>query len=117
MGDDISIQKVYNNYEKGWNGRMKMGSLPEEQKKVTYPHPNKPGEMTSQNYLEYDDLAVAVLVRKCKNGQFQFGLIEQEAPAFIPRIKQIEDQLKNCSMSIIYKPKCKVLCCGSKRRK
>ena len=39
--------------------------------------------MTSQNYLEYDDLAVAVLVRKCKNGQFQFGLIEQEAPAFI----------------------------------
>lgn len=83
MGDDISIQKVYNNYEKGWNGRMKMGSLPEEQKKVTYPHPNKPGEMTSQNYLEYDDLAVAVLVRKCKNGQFQFGLIEQEAPAFI----------------------------------
>lgn len=83
MRDDINIQKVYDNYEKGWNGRMKKGSLPEEQKKVTYPHPNKPGEMTSQNYLEYDDLAVVVLVRKCKNGQFQFGLIEQEAPAFI----------------------------------
>lgn len=83
MRDDINIQKVYDNYEKGWNGRMKKGSLPEEQKKVTYPHPNKPGEMTSQNYLEYDDLAVVVIVRKCKNGQFQFGLIEQEAPAFI----------------------------------
>ena len=83
MRDDINIQKVYDNYEKGWNGRMKKGNLPEEQKKVTYPHPNKPGEMTSQNYIEYDDLAVVVLVRKCKNGQFQFGLIEQEAPAFI----------------------------------
>ena len=25
MGDDISIQKVYNNYEKGWNGILENG--------------------------------------------------------------------------------------------
>lgn len=83
MAQDIRLEKVYDNYEKGWNGRMKKGELPETQQKVTYPHPSKPGEMTSQNYIEYADLAVVVLVRKGKNGQFEFGLVEQEAPAFI----------------------------------
>ena len=83
MRKDIKTEKVYDNYEKGWNGRMEQGELPERQIKVTYPHPNKPGEMTSQNYIEYDDLAVVVFVRKNKNGQFEFGLTEQEAPAFI----------------------------------
>ncbi len=83
MGKNIKLEKVYDNYEKGWNGRMKKGELPEIQQKVSYPHPNKPGETTSQNYIEYDDLAVVVLVRKGRNGQFEFGLVEQEAPAFI----------------------------------
>lgn len=83
MERKIDIEKVYDNYKKGWNGRMKQGELPEIQKKVTYPHPSKPGEMTSQNYIEYDDLAVVAFVRKNKNGQFEFGLTEQETPAFI----------------------------------
>ena len=83
MERKIDIEKVYDNYKKGWNGRMKQGELPEIQKKVTYPHPSKTGEMTSQNYIEYDDLAVVAFVRKNKNGQFEFGLTEQEAPAFI----------------------------------
>lgn len=83
MDSKIEIQNVYDNYLKGWNGRMEKGELPEKQQKITYPHPNKPGEMTSQNYIEYDDIAVVVLVRKCENGEFQFGLVEKEAPAFI----------------------------------
>lgn len=83
MEKDIKLEKVYDNYEKGWNGRMKRGELPEAQQKVTYRHPSKPGEKTSQNYIEYDDLAVVVFVRKNKDGQFEFGLVEQEAPAFI----------------------------------
>lgn len=81
--EDINKKIVYDNYENGWNGRMKKGELPEIQQKITYPHPNIPGKMTSQNYIEYDDIAVVVLVRKCKNGEFQFGLVEKEAPAFI----------------------------------
>lgn len=85
MGDKekINLEKVYDNYEKGWNGRMRQEELPEVQQKVTYPHPNKPGEVTSQNYIEYNDLAVVVFVRKNQKGEFEFGLIEQEAPAFI----------------------------------
>lgn len=79
----IKLEQVYDNYEKGWNGRMKRGELPEIQQKITFPHPNKPAETTSQNYIEYDDIAVVVFVRKNSDGQFEFGLIEQEAPAFI----------------------------------
>lgn len=80
---DISTEKVYDNYEKGWNGRVEKGRLPEDQQKVTYPHPNKPGETTSQNYIEYDDLAVVVFIRKNSKGEYEFGLKETEAPAFI----------------------------------
>ncbi len=83
MEKDINLEKVYDNYVKGWNGRMKKGELPETQQEVTYPHPSKPEEKTSQNYIEYDDLAVVVFVRKNKDGQFEFALVEQEAPAFI----------------------------------
>ena len=83
MKRDIDIEKVYDNYEKGWNGRMDLKDLPEMQKKATYPHPNKKGEFTSQHYIEYSDIAVVVFVRKKTSGQFEFGLIEQEAPAFI----------------------------------
>lgn len=78
-----NLEKVYDNYEKGWNGRMRQEELPEVQQKITYPHPNKTGEMTSQNYIEYNDLAVVIFIRKNKEGVFEFGLIEQEAPAFI----------------------------------
>lgn len=81
---DINTQNVYDNYEKGWNGRMEQTDLPEIQQKITYPHPNKPGETTSQNYVEYNDLAVVVFIRKNDKGVFEFGLIEKEAPAFIP---------------------------------
>lgn len=81
--NNISTEKVYDNYEKGFNGRMPKGDLPEVQQKVTYPHPNKSGEMTSQNYIEYDDLAVVVFIRKGKDEEYEFGLIEKEAPAFI----------------------------------
>ncbi len=78
----VSTEKVYDNYEKGFNGRMNLSDLPEVQQKVTYPHPNKEGEMTSQNYIEYEDLAVVVFIRKGKNNEMEFGLIEKEAPAF-----------------------------------
>lgn len=83
---NIDVEKVYDNYARGFNGRMPKGDLPEKQKKVTYPHPNKQGEMTSQNYIEYDDLAVVVFVRRGENGKFEFGLVEKEAPAFIAEI-------------------------------
>ncbi len=63
------------------NRWTKKGISPDFQIKIEY----KVGDnVTTQNYLSYEDLAVVIPVRKNpETGEKEFGLVEQEAPALI----------------------------------
>lgn len=74
----LSDKPVYDGDQNGW---IATGSGPEEQRLVNY---TVDGTEATQNYLMYSDLAIVIPVRKNdKNGEFEFGLTEQDSPALI----------------------------------
>ncbi len=73
------IEEVYKN-----DGFEENHEEPIRQNRITYPDPSATTEKdATQNYVDYLDLAVVILVRANENGQMEFGLIEKPSPAFM----------------------------------